>query len=324
MRGTLWSLACLMLVSTDAWATNQLIAVLPLDVSHARKKLDADAQASLEEMLRDVATDALAPAGWTILTGETTLQVLKDNGVNAEACGNQECHLASARELKADKFISGAVQLVEGEFTASVRLIDTASGRILASERVRGKTVKELTTAFEGKAKEFFQKGGLVEAPPQSETQPATPAAESAAAPAVEPVLPAVSPPPLPSVLLPPTLRAVGLEWQTRPAERVHHIVWLEGKSYCEHLPLAGGRWRLPTKDELLALFDAKAETSALKGVPGIDEDGYWTTTDVVDSNDPDRVTVVEFSGGQVVSGSRSGNTYSTRCVREVEQKRWK
>src|SRR5437764_1095015 len=39
-------------------ASNKLIAVLPLDASHAKQKLDGDAQASLGDMPRDVATDA--------------------------------------------------------------------------------------------------------------------------------------------------------------------------------------------------------------------------------------------------------------------------
>jgi hypothetical protein len=71
------------MVGTAARAADRLIVVLPLDVSHSGGKLGADARADLEEMLRDAATDALTSHGWTILTGETTLQVLQDNGVDA-------------------------------------------------------------------------------------------------------------------------------------------------------------------------------------------------------------------------------------------------
>jgi hypothetical protein len=58
---------CLGLLLSRAALAARLIAVLPLDVSNASAKLDKAGQASLEEMLRDVATDALRPAGWTIL-----------------------------------------------------------------------------------------------------------------------------------------------------------------------------------------------------------------------------------------------------------------
>jgi formylglycine-generating enzyme required for sulfatase activity len=148
--------------------------VLPLDTSHAKKKLDADGQASLEEMLRDVAAEALTTFGWTILTGETILQVLQDNGVDPTKCGDQNCHLTMAREIKAEKFLSGAVQYVDGAFTASIRLIDTTTGQILASERVEGPNVTALRRAFEAKAGAFFVKGGLVGAAP-SRPEAATP-----------------------------------------------------------------------------------------------------------------------------------------------------
>lgn len=158
--------AVLFLVGTlsaqEARAANKLIAVLPLDVSHAKQKLDADAQASLEEMLRDVATEALASQGWTVLATQNMLQTLRDNGVDPTTCGEADCQLSTARELKADKFISGAVQWVEGDFTASIRLIDTKSGSIIASAGIEGESVKALRRAFEKKAADFFMQGQLI------------------------------------------------------------------------------------------------------------------------------------------------------------------
>jgi hypothetical protein len=155
------TVAVILAVPGRAIAANRLLAVLPLDVSHAKGKLDPDAQASVEEMLRDVATTALTPQGWVILTGENMLQVLKDNCVDPARCGDESCHLSMAREIKAEKFLSGAVQYGDDEFTASIRLIDSASGRILASERLEAGSVKALRRAFETKANEFFVRGGL-------------------------------------------------------------------------------------------------------------------------------------------------------------------
>ncbi len=154
-------LAGALLLSATAQGAGHVIAVLPLDAKMTKGKMDDASQASLEEMLRDVAVDALSSEGWTILTGETTLQILQDNGVDASKCGDQNCHLSMTREIKAEKFLSGAVQYADEEFTASIRLIDTATGRILASERIEGKTVKALRAAFSTKAGTFFARAGL-------------------------------------------------------------------------------------------------------------------------------------------------------------------
>jgi formylglycine-generating enzyme required for sulfatase activity len=152
-----------LLLASEGQATEKLLAVLPLDVSHAKNKMDVDARVSLEEMLRDGAADALASEGWTVMTGETTLQLLSDNGIDPAKCGDTSCHLTAARELTASKFISGSIQWVDLEFVASIRLIDTSSGRILSSARLEGATTKALRNEFEGKAPEFFAKSGLFE-----------------------------------------------------------------------------------------------------------------------------------------------------------------
>jgi hypothetical protein len=130
-----------LLLASEGQATEKLLAVLPLDVSHAKNKMDVDARVSLEEMLRDGAADALASEGWTVMTGETTLQLLSDNGIDPAKCGDTSCHLTAARELTASKFISGSIQWVDLEFVASIRLIDTSSGRILSSARLEGTRV---------------------------------------------------------------------------------------------------------------------------------------------------------------------------------------
>jgi formylglycine-generating enzyme required for sulfatase activity len=152
-------------VVTNEPAARRLLAVLPLDVTHTSGKLSADGQASLEDMVRDVAANELTPSGWTILTGETMLQVLVDSGVDPTKCGDESCHLGSARKLNVEKFISGAVQFVDGQFTASIRLIDTKSGRILASMIVEGKTVTELRKTFAANANAFFAQGGMNSGP---------------------------------------------------------------------------------------------------------------------------------------------------------------
>lgn len=187
--------ASLCLASLPSYAGSKVIAVLPLDVTHTKGKLDADARASIEEMLRDVAVEALGRDGWTVLTGENMLQVLQDNGVDSAKCGDQSCHLSMAREIKAEKFLSGAIQWSEGEYTASVRLIDTASGRIVSSVRLEGETAKSLRKAFEAKSDSFFKQGGLIAAPTPAPAPAAAPASTTVAAPvAAPPAAPVAAP----------------------------------------------------------------------------------------------------------------------------------
>lgn len=152
----------ILLSAADAHASN-VIAVLPLDVSHAGGRLSVDAQASLEETLRDVSVNVLGTHGWTILTGETTLQVLQDNGVDPAKCGDQACHLTMAREIKADRFITGSVQYDDNELTASIRLVDTSTGRITSSLRLEGDSPKALRKILDTEARDFFSRGGLID-----------------------------------------------------------------------------------------------------------------------------------------------------------------
>jgi formylglycine-generating enzyme required for sulfatase activity/TolB-like protein len=258
----------------------KLIAVLPLDTRMTKGKLDDAAQASLEEMLRDTATNELTSYGWTVLTGETTIQVLRDNGVNPEQCGNQSCHLEMAREIKAEKFLSGNVQFVEGEFIASVRLIDTQSGRILTSERVEGQTTKQLRKEFEARASGFFRRGGLLsDVPPPGDTARTAPVVDGNR----------------PQVKKSKVTEAVGsLTVTARPKDAVRlELVDPGGKQETSGAPYenkaaAPGRWRI------IAKASGYEEQEQSVEVP------------------PDDVTLVKFElkalGGLTVSGEPLGS----------------
>lgn len=218
---------CLCLMAGEAHAAG-LIAVLPLDVRHAKGKLDADAQAVIEEMLRDVSVEQIGPLGWTVLTGETTLSVIRDNGIDPAHCGEGDCALAGARELKVDLFISGTVQYDEGEFTASIRLIDTKTGRIAATERLEGSSPRELRKEFESKVVDFFTRGGLLGAQTAAYAPPpkAVPAPPPRAAPvAPPPKAVAVAPPPRVAAALPPPVAAAPLKLAPTPAQPVHEAL---------------------------------------------------------------------------------------------------
>jgi hypothetical protein len=162
-----WWFVSALLCANAASAEGKLFAVLPLDVRMTHGQMSEAAQTSIEEMLRDESANHLAQAGWTVLTGETTLQVLSDNGVDIAKCNDEGCHLSIAREIDVDRFISGSVQYADDEFTASIRLIDTRTGRILSSEHISGKTAHDLRSAFEPRVAEFFSRASLAASGPQ-------------------------------------------------------------------------------------------------------------------------------------------------------------
>jgi tetratricopeptide (TPR) repeat protein len=132
----------------------KVVVVLPLDVS--RSRLDGASKLAFEETIRTVAGDILVPLGFHVLTGETTLKYIVDNGLDPERACTAQCALDAARELKAQLFISGSIATTEGEHLAFVRLFESDSGQQLTSLQLEGKLVRELRTAFKEQAQAFF------------------------------------------------------------------------------------------------------------------------------------------------------------------------
>lgn len=96
--------------------------------------------------------------------------------------------------------------------------------------------------------------------------------------------------------------RAVGLFWPKQPP--AGWMPWADAKTYCAQLALAGGGWRLPTRDELKALYDSNTP-HAPHG------DWYWSSTPAGGSS----AWHVSFaSGGVDADGVRTPNR--VRCVR--------
>jgi formylglycine-generating enzyme required for sulfatase activity len=105
------------------------------------------------------------------------------------------------------------------------------------------------------------------------------------------------------------SFRAADLEWQKQPAP--NEMNWEDAKSYCQGLALAGGGWRLPSKDELLALYATKSSGTA--SFPGMDAGGYWSSSAVAGSSG--YAWDVSFYGGYT-NGDGVGYGYRVRCVR--------
>ena len=65
------------------------------------------------------------------------------------------------------------------------------------------------------------------------------------------------------------TFGAAGLVWQANPSQVA--MSWADAKAYCAKLDLAGGGWRLPTKEELLALYATHNMPKEFRN--------YWSST---------------------------------------------
>jgi hypothetical protein len=86
---------------------------------------------------------------------------------------------------------------------------------------------------------------------------------------------------------------------------------WESAKTYCNGLTLAGGGWKLPTKEELLALYATKS--SGTSGFPGMDGGIYWSSSAV--SGSSGNAWFVNFYYGNT-SYIVVGYNYRVRCVR--------
>ncbi len=66
----------------------------------------------------------------------------------------------------------------------------------------------------------------------------------------------------------------LGLEWVLASGQTMS---WLEAVSHVANLPLAGGRWRLPSLSELRSIYDESLE-SHIDTAFGIDRDWVWSS----------------------------------------------
>lgn len=166
-------LAALLLPSLLAAQTPKLVVVLPLDLRQA--KIDEGTKIALEESIRTQAGEALLGLGYTVLSGENTLALLADNGIDPDKVCETECALETARELSAELFISGTMALTEGYYTAFIRLYESKSGKQLGYLNLEGETVREVRQEFTQKANSFFSRLLGESSAPSSPPTAATP-----------------------------------------------------------------------------------------------------------------------------------------------------
>lgn len=89
---------------------------------------------------------------------------------------------------------------------------------------------------------------------------------------------------------------------------------WNTVKTNCSNSTKEGkGDWRLPTRDELVTMYNNKSSLQAVSGFTAFVRDNYWSST--VDSSGKYRYWMVDFSDGTSGTNGDSISHY-VRCVR--------
>ncbi len=134
-----------LLVTWPAWAGDRL-AVLEVQGEIAQNTL-----LLLTDQVRAGARDALdGQSGAIVMTRENTLTLLTDMGIDPAVCtALANCEVDAGRQIGATLVISGQLVSVEGTLLLTLKLYDTASAAMLASELVQSETQLGLIAAAE-------------------------------------------------------------------------------------------------------------------------------------------------------------------------------
>jgi thiol-disulfide isomerase/thioredoxin len=111
----------------------------------------------------------------------------------------------------------------------------------------------------------------------------------------------------------PPSFRAAELQWQAVPAE--NEMTWKEAMAHCAALAPGDGWWRLPSKEELEALFRVRGALLSDPSIRGLNFDWYWSST-VHEGGSWSSWAVYASNGGMGASTADWRSSYRVRCVR--------
>ena len=116
------------------------------------------------------------------------------------------------------------------------------------------------------------------------------------------------------------TDHATGLQWQDDYSDNggtIKFTNWKDAIKYCNELPLDGGGWRLPNKDELLSIVNyAKSNPAISDTFQYTISNAYWTSSPY--ANTTSYAWNVNFCYGHSCSNAKSVNYY-VRCVRSEQ-----
>ena len=122
----------LVIFTQNAYAEVQRLAVLEFRGIGVR---DVGLLASLSDGIRSGLIKSVHTDQFLVMTQESTLQILKDQGKDA-SCIEGECEVEVARNIGADFVISGTITKISERYVVTIKLHDTQTSALLASEQI--------------------------------------------------------------------------------------------------------------------------------------------------------------------------------------------
>lgn len=125
------------------WITSSVLAQEYVGVLDVEGNVSQDIKTQLADETRSGALHALPSTQYTILTRENMLSIIQDQN-KSNTCFEGSCEVEIGRNIGADLIISGQIVLIEGIYLYSLKLHDTQSGALLATERIEGDSALSL------------------------------------------------------------------------------------------------------------------------------------------------------------------------------------
>lgn len=147
------TLLCFGLGWSSGEAAEQRIAVLEFSGT-----LSTDELIALGDSARAGVLEAVGGRPLLVMTRENTAQLLRDMGIDPD-CVEGDCEVETGQRIGAHYVVSGQVHRIEGALRASVRLHETATRALLATDEVRSDSALQLITGIRTLARDLVLKG---------------------------------------------------------------------------------------------------------------------------------------------------------------------
>ena len=106
------------------------------------RNLDPDILMTFSDAVRGGALTGVAGGGFSVITRENMLVLLKDMG--KDECTEGDCEVETARNIGADYVVSGKVVRMEDVYVVTLKLHETRRGTLLGTDSVEAKTQIQL------------------------------------------------------------------------------------------------------------------------------------------------------------------------------------
>lgn len=101
------------------------------------------------------------------------------------------------------------------------------------------------------------------------------------------------------------------------PEDAPKLMTWLEADKWAKSI---GDGWRLPTREELLFIYENRDKVPGLKTEYSGSDLAHWYWSCTEHRDDASKVVGVDFTGGQDVWGRKDLSSLSSRLVRAVAE----